>query len=203
MLSAAIVFWFLRFDDWEPFFNGQYFHVFYLYAFLLGVLASYIQYAVIRRNNKTRQTPSTTTELLGLSGLIFAVMFILWSGPLAAPQFIELYLSQFFVKCLACFVLILVIVNTPSTLFNKLIANPIFQSIGIIGFSFYLLHGFGISFYEHVAQHYFGIEPGSPRTWRGVLGSFLVTYPLALFTYSYIERPFFGRAHAPSVTATK
>lgn len=195
LLIAAIIFWFVWFDDWQPFFNGQYFHVFYLYAFLMGVLASYIQYGVVHRHIEPSQTPSLTKKTVAMCGLVFTVLFILWSGPLEPPQLVETYLSQFFIKCMACFMIILLVVNTPHTLFNRLIANPVFQSIGIVGFSFYLLHGFGISFYEQAAQHFLAQDELSGRNWWGVLCSFLVTYCLAILSYSYIERPFFGRSH--------
>jgi len=191
LLIAAIFIWFFKFENWEPFFNGQYFHVFYLYAFLMGVLASYIQYGVIKQQTFSRPI----AEVVGLLALIFTLALILWSGPVAPPVLFALYIDQFFIKCLACFLLILLAANTPNTVFNKLLANPVFQSIGIVGFSFYLLHGFGISFYEHFAEHFFGKSQSSGRSWWGVLAAFLVTYPLAILTYSYIERPFFGHRH--------
>ena len=195
LLTIAIVFWFLKFEDWQPFFNGQYFHTFYLYAFLMGVLASYIQYGAIQGHLERAQIPSMLNKIVGAFALIFSVAFILWSGPVQAPSLIEAYLSQFFIKCVACFLLILLAVNTPKTLFNKFLTNPVFQSIGIVGFSFYLLHGFGISFYEQLSAHVFVQNGLHERTWVGVLGSFLVTYPLAILAYSYIERPFFGHRH--------
>ena len=196
LLTLAVILWFVLFEDWQPFFNGQYFHTFYLYAFLMGVLAAYIQYGEIQRYFKATDTPSLGRQLLAWCGLIFTIAFILWSGPVQPPSFIEPYLSQFFVKCLACFLLIFLVVNTPNTFFNKLLANPILRSIGVIGFSFYLLHGFGISFYQEFSVQYLGHSEFAERTWWGVLGAFIVTYPLALLTYSYIERPFFGSRHS-------
>ncbi len=197
LLALAIVLWVEFLPDWEPFYNGFYFHEFYLYAFLMGVLASYLQYGFLQSLLQNWLERSAFVEVMGVVALVFTMALIFYSAPLQAPAALAPFFSQFFFKCLGCLLLILVAVNTPRSWFNRLLSNPIFQSIGIVGFSFYLLHGFGIDLFASFGEQLMGLELGE-RDWRLTVGAFLITYPLALLTYSYIERPFFGARHNSS-----
>lgn len=86
-------------------------------------------------------------------------------------------------------------VNTPQTIYAKVIGNPVFRSIGIIGFSFYLLQGLGIDMVLQFQQNVLGHEQLAFRSWVLTFSVLALTYVISLFTYSYIERPFFGKKH--------
>lgn len=61
------------------------------------------------------------------------------------------------------------------------------RAVGIVGFSFYLLHPTFIVFCNEVTRYYFNLDL-SPIVRFFLVGA--VAYCFASFTYSYIERPF-------------
>ena len=193
LIFACIVASIILMRDWMPFFNGEYHHPFYLYAFLMGVLAAYIQYDIIGNTLQKVADWSTPIRLiLGLALLAFTVIIILWSAPMKPSMVIWQHLSQFWVKAWLVTAIILLALNTPNTIYRTIIANPLFRSVGVIGFSFYILHSLGMDIFAQIQTNYLGIANAGERGWSFTLGAFCITYIMAVITYSYVERPFFG-----------
>ena len=178
-------------DGWEPFYNGRYSKEFFLYSFLLGVLAAYIQYDWIKRITVKSNITITT---IGVLALAITLLSILWSAPMKPANIIGTWISFFWVKSILASCIIVLTLNSTTSIFQKIIANKVFRSVGIVGFSFYLLHGIGMGIFTEIQKLYF-VDPSiaGERSWIFLIGSFCLTYPLAVFTYSYIERPFFGK----------
>lgn len=177
---------------WMPFYSGEYSHEFFLYAFLLGVLASYIQYDLIGQRGLGLWGKRWMRELVGVMALLVTVYAIAWSGPMKPDPEIFRWVSQFWVKCIASVAIVILALNTPGTIYSRLISNSLFRSVGVIGFSFYILHGLGMQIFEQIQTQYLGHNNPGERGWDFMLGAFCVTYVMAVITYSYVERPFFG-----------
>lgn len=177
---------------WTPFYNGAYSHEFFLYAFLIGVLASYLQYDLIGQRGLEIWGKRWVRELVGAVAFLVTVYAIAWSGPMKPEPEILRWVSQFWVKCFACVAIILLALNTPGTVYRWLVSNRLFRSVGVIGFSFYILHGLGMQIFEHIQMQYLGHKAPGARGWDFMFGAFCVTYVMAVITYSYVERPFFG-----------
>lgn len=64
------------------------------------------------------------------------------------------------------------------------------RAIGVVGYSFYLLHVYGMKSAIIVCNHYLGIN--SPKIVIFLVAT-LLTYLMSAVTYTYIERPFFYR----------
>lgn len=192
LLTAAIYFSVTLMSNWKPFYNGLFSHNFALYAFLMGVLASYMQYGLIGNRGIEPWGQRWIRELLGMFALLVVFYSIAWSAPMKPSPEIFHWVSQFWVKCLASAAIILLVLNTPRTLFHSLIANPVFRSVGVVGFSFYILHGLGMQIFEQLQLQYLGDPAPGGRSWRFAGGAFVVSYIMAVITYSYVERPFFG-----------
>lgn len=178
--------------DWTPFYNGRFSKPFYLYAFLMGIIGSYIQYDLIGKRWLEPWGKRWVRELVSLAAIVFVFYLIAWSAPMRPSLAIFHWVSQFWLKCIASVILILLALNTPKTLFRAIIANPLFRSVGVIGFSFYILHGLGMQIFEQVQIQYLADPSPAGRSWRFVAGAFAVTYLMAIVGYSYVERPFFG-----------
>jgi len=192
ILAIAIYFSITKMGKWTPFYSGESFHPFFLYAFLMGVLASYIQYDWIGPRGLARWGKRWTREALGCLGIILVFCSIAWSAPLKPSPEIFKWVSLFWVKCIASALIILVTLNTHGTIYSKIMSNTLFRSVGVIGFSFYILHGLGMQIFEQVQIQYLGSKMPGGRTWEFVIGAFFVSYFMAIITYSYVERPFFG-----------
>jgi len=188
LLSVATYFSVTAMSTWEPFFNGEYSHKFFLYAFLMGVAASYVQYDLI---GKRKISNTLALQSLGVAALVITIMTILWSAPVKPPYLIQIYISQFYVKCLLAVAIILLALNTPNSFYSAIISNWLFRSVGIVGFSFYILHGLGMRIASEFARNYLGAS-GDIRSFAFAAGAFCVTYIMAIAAYSYVERPFFG-----------
>ncbi len=192
VLVTAIYFAFTSMRGWTPYYNGSGYQQFFLFSFLIGVLASYLQYDLLTKPNIVNTGARWRQETFGLVALLFTFFAIAWSAPLVAPTAIFNWLSQFWVKCLSCGLIILMALNTPNSFYRKIVSNWLFRSVGVIGFSFYILHGLGMQLFEQIQIQYFGVSSGAERSWVFVIGSFSITYCMAILSYSLIERPFFG-----------
>lgn len=187
ILCAASFLWLEYFSNWQPYYNGRYFKEFYLYAFLLGVAGAYLHFS----------TPQTTwfdrlpSSIAGLV-LVLLLTAVAWSAPLDPPSIIKPIIVSFYGKCVISLLLIIALLRLSKTWIRWVIANPLFRSVGVIGFSFYLLHGLGMQLANHFLTAIAGIEPSDTRSWTLTLFAFAITYLMSLLTYSYIERPFFG-----------
>ena len=177
---------------WKPFYNGDYSHEFFLYAFLIGILISYVQYDLIGKPAVKPWGQRWSREILGVIAALITFYIIAWSAPMKPSAEIFRWVSQFWLKCIVSALIILFALNTPKTIYQLIISNWLFRSVGVIGFSFYILHGLGMQIFEQFQIQYLdSVNPGG-RSWAFMLGAFCVTYPMAVVAYSFVERPFFG-----------
>jgi len=83
---------------------------------------------------------------------------------------------------------ILLVVLAGNTPLSRMMSFTPLRAVGLVSFSFYLLHPTLITFIRAEAQDYAGIRHLSGLPMFLLAG--LATYALAAFTYTYIERPF-------------
>jgi len=192
ILAAAVYFTATFMAGWKPFYNGDYFHEFFLYAFLIGVLISYIQYDLLANRRIQLLNKKWAREAVGVIAGCITFYIIAWSAPMKPPAEIFYWVGQFWLKCVVSAIIILLALNTPKTLFRAIISNWLFRSVGIIGFSFYILHGLGMEIFQQIQIQYLGNLSADDRSWELVLGAFCITYLMSIVCYSFVERPFFG-----------
>lgn len=117
--------------------------------------------------------PSITTKLTG-SNLVFPIDY---KGIFGASSAVLMFL----------------ILLTPGTILSKILTWTPFRAIGIVGFSFYLLHPIIIDLIRNLTVVYFDKPlPSGPLLF---LVSMLCTWMAAAMTYSFIERPFIKRKY--------
>jgi len=131
-------------------------------------------------------------EIVGIIGALVTFYIIAWSAPMRPSPEIFKWVSQFWLKCIISALIILFALNTPKTVYRLLISNWLFRSVGVIGFSFYILHGLGMQIFEQLQIQFLGSASPGGRSWVFMIGAFCVTYVMAIVAYSYVERPFFG-----------
>lgn len=188
LLALVSILWIVFMSDWMPFYNGRYFKPFYLYAFLMGVAGSYLHFGVLAGTEMKERL----NQLLGILLMVLIIFTIAWSAPVTPPSWASYIVKPFWGKCLLSLVIIILALQIKRSFVTRIIANPVFRSVGVVGFSFYLLHGLGMDLASNIQQSVFGVTEPLPRSWPLVVQAFILTYVMALFTYSYIERPFFG-----------
>jgi peptidoglycan/LPS O-acetylase OafA/YrhL len=87
--------------------------------------------------------------------------------------------------------LILLALLTSGRLYSSLLSWRPLRAIGLVGYSFYLIHPVMISLVTGMHDYYLG--HGLGLGWRFVI-VLLVTYIVSALTYTYIERPFLKRS---------
>ncbi len=94
---------------------------------------------------------------------------------------------------IACAVLLFLVVLLPSSKLAKILSHGLFRSVGIIGFSFYLLHPLIVKVIRELSLYYFNYPlSGLPM----LLIAGVSTWLVASITYKLIERPFLTQRRA-------
>lgn len=87
--------------------------------------------------------------------------------------------------------IILLALMTSGGFFSRLLSYAPLRAIGLVGYSFYLIHPVIISLVGGMWEHYMGYRMGLEMRFILVL---IFSYIFSAFTYTYIERPFLKRA---------
>ena len=132
---------------------------------------------------------------LAYMGILLFAFLIALSLPYVATNFLTSHhissLVHMRIFGVGCAVLLFLILLTPDTLLSRIFSWLPFRAVGIVGFSFYLLHPIIIDIIKDLSLAYFN------RTMPTGPVLFMVSLPLtwiaAAFTYSLIERPFMKR----------
>lgn len=165
-------------------------------AFLVGGLAAW--FYMNRGHALLASAPRVITliTLLLLGALLWLLQWYGLMGQRAAMQAMPLYHD---LEAILWAGLLLCCLAPPGRL-RAVFINPIFNHFGTISYSLYLVH-VPIQFYliypAKVAAG--GVATWSdPRIWSAVVGSFLLSWLLAVVCYRLIEQPFLKlKAHLP------
>ena len=169
--------------------------------FLLGVVLAGLNPTITLIRN---QITARQGQAIGLVGIVFLVILIAGSCYGITSQLLmqNVALPVNFPRLFAvgCMILILLLLIYPQSLLGRFFNLTMLRSIGIIGYSFYLLHPMVIKLITDFSKKFWGIELTGFILF---LLTSVLTWAISLFTYSQIERPFLSRARrsqsAPAV----
>jgi len=123
---------------------------------------------------------------LAFATLALLVVLVILSGKLIPAwkgiNFLTWPTSYGFLCGLAIFLAALSSQTAP----GRLLANPLLRWVGIIGFSFYLVHPWLLGLVKSVAL----VLPLPQTSWSNFFLTGIATLVVASFTYSFVERPF-------------
>lgn len=164
--------------------------------FIGGILFAYCYFYFRQSSFASIQNSKLFTILLSIIGISFFTAFILLTTR-SIPQlkyFNALtYPGSFGLLAGLC---VFSTVIAENSLHTKILQSTFLRAIGLIGFSYYLLHPLALSIVKNIYQNYIHIIPGAYSNFA-VTG--VITYFLAAFTYTYIERPFLKKTAQPEV----
>jgi peptidoglycan/LPS O-acetylase OafA/YrhL len=165
--------------------------------FLSGVLFSYIYHWLYKNSFFQRLDRRNFRRFCSFTGILLIFILILLSlhSIKSLSFFNGLHYPGIF-GFLAGFFILLVLLAGDSLL-GKIMSFPPLRAVGLVGFSFYLLHPLLLSLCLNLAQYYFHLK-------LSALSLFIVTgistYFLSTLTYTYIERPFLKKHQSSSTT---
>ncbi|MGH1428218.1 MAG: acyltransferase family protein [Arenicella sp.] len=170
-------------------------HVPYFYVFLLGMTAGYFYYGMYRQSEVLQQFCQKWGQVLGIIALGLMFVFFFYSSKLEMVDEVFSVFEFPFASAMIVSMLVLAsAVLSHSSIYNRVLSLSLFRLIGVIGYSFYLVHPYAIAIFKAIFEFIFLAPPSSVIPGFFImLGSFLITMPIAMFTYSYIERPFLRR----------
>lgn len=159
--------------------------------FLAGMMFSYLYHWLGDNSYFQRLDRSHVRQFCSVAGLALLLVLMVLSARLIPnlKEFNALDNSGIFGFGAGMLILLIVLAN--NTLLSRIMNFYPFRAVGLVGLSFYLLHPMIINFVRTEVQDYFNFRlSGLPMfAAAGVL-----TYILAVFTYTYIERPFLKSA---------
>ncbi len=151
--------------------------------FLGGMLVSLVVHLLIN-GTKSPLSPALARSS-GICGAVVLLFFsLLASGVFGTKVYALSY--PFYFDLLAA-ALILSIMLSPGTLFNRFLASTPLRAVGLVSYSFYIVHYLIIKLAESFINYYFGTSLNENIL---LLITCAVTYGVASFCYSYIEKPF-------------
>ena len=160
----------------------------YLGWFLIGMFVAYLQ----PTGDKFQAvlTPTIRRNLswagIGLATVLVAASSS-WLVGVVTGEEIRLPGEYKAVFAIACSTLILLILCCPDTPLSRLFSFTPLRAIGIVGYSYYLIHPLVIQGVMDFSQQYFNYELLHARL---AVVTAIVTWLVCLFTYSLVERPF-------------
>jgi peptidoglycan/LPS O-acetylase OafA/YrhL len=167
----------------------------YLGWFMCGMLVAYVSGYVgslefkLQPNQKTRLSAVGVFLLLGIlvaSSTYFVSLLVGKETRLPTD-----YKAAFVI---ASSILMIIILACPGTLLSRIFCFWPLRAIGIVGYSYYLLHPMIIDAVMEFSRQYFNYELLHGRLF---VVSGIVTWLACLLTYSLIERPFLLKKQPP------
>jgi len=151
--------------------------------FLGGMLASLICNEVTTR--KSGSFPSYVEKILGPFSLVLLLFFsFLASGFFGTKVYALAY--PFYYDILSA-LLIMSVTLSSGQFINQLLTSKFLRAIGLVSFSFYIIHYLIIKLVESFFNVYLGINLNEIFL---LIFAGAISYGVAAFSYSYIERPF-------------
>ncbi len=151
--------------------------------FFGGMLAALLYNEMVIR--KAYVPSQKTKSFFGLCGLGIFLGFSLLSTGVFGTK-IHALSFPFYYDFLAAG-LIFCIMLSPGSLLNRFLSSTILRAVGLVSFSFYIVHFLILKLIKSFADYYYGIIPDEILL---MILAGIVTYLVSIITYSYIERPF-------------
>ncbi|MBO5497165.1 MAG: acyltransferase family protein, partial [Oscillospiraceae bacterium] len=155
--------------------------------FMSGMFFSLLHHAVHNSPLLQGQSGDRVRRTLGLAGAT-ALLFLTLISYRLLPGFqpLDIYRNFGYTGFLAAFIIFSVIISPGSLLAGCMGWTPL-RAVGVVSFSFYLLHPTLIVLCRETSRYFFDVNPGP---WPLFLLVTLVSYGFSMLTYSWIERPF-------------
>ncbi len=160
--------------------------------FASGVVFAYLFYWIAAHPVFHRLRKTTVRGLCSAFGLLLLAAMVALSMKLVPTMHPWNPYAKPGIFGFLCGLFLLLVVLAPNTWMSRLIGWYPLRAIGLVSFSFYLLHPLVIAAVKTSALEFFAIPSYSGSGMFLLAG--LITYGLSICTYTYIERPFIRSA---------
>lgn len=167
-------------------------HTPYFYVFLMGMVAGYFYYGIYRYSESIQRFVKTINKPLSYVAVIsMAVSFFYASNLGLIEEKFTIWDAPFASAVFGAMLVLISAITSEDGIYNRFLSNSVLRLIGIVGYNFYLVHPYAIEMFVVMFEFLFVVKPHvvMPGVVKAI-GSFCIAMPIAMFTYSYIERPF-------------
>jgi peptidoglycan/LPS O-acetylase OafA/YrhL len=163
----------------------------YVGIFVCGMLFSYLYHGIILKHGVAWFSSRRFKFWASIAGIALLFTFVLIITDIVFKHGTLLAIRYPGWFGIAAGFLILLALLTSGRLYSSLLSWQPLRAIGLVGYSFYLIHPVMISLVTGMYDYYLGhgLSPGT----RFII-VLLVTYIVSALTYTYIERPFLKRS---------
>lgn len=169
------------------------------FAFLLGCMAAWFY---LSRSYEYLRKKTMLLSLIGLTLFICLIFLLQWYGLMGQRPALQAMPFYHDLEAVLWAGLLLCSLG-PMSLYTKFFINPIFSHFGTISYSFYLVH-VPIQFYLIYPVKVVLGDTGTltdSKMMAAIVGSFLLSWLLAVICYHCIEMPFLRlKSHLPVLT---
>ena len=167
--------------------------------FLLGMIGGYLYFGLFQQSNLLQKIANKLNIALSCGGLICLFALTIFSAQLGMiKESFEVWLYPYFSGVVCLLLVLFSTIGSTQSFYNRFLSLSALRLIGIIGYSFYLLHPYAIGVTKTVISHLLAIPVNGIPVIFTVIGSIILTTLFASFTYSYIERPFLQKVKSKS-----
>ena len=162
----------------------------YFEVFITGMLGAYFYHGIFLNNKNLQNYSIKYQHIISAIGLtLFALLlcnmltdWLSFNIPIKKSPLSGAFICLFFILIAA--------LSPQNSIYNRAFSNPFLRYVGIIGYSFYLLHPYAVFLTRNGIEYFLQLPPENVSDiWR-ILSPLVLTLLFASFTYSFIERPF-------------
>jgi peptidoglycan/LPS O-acetylase OafA/YrhL len=161
--------------------------------FLVGMFVAYANPGGAYWQNKLSDKSRKALSWLGLTvTVLLLAASSSWLSEIITGSLLLLPVEYKAMFSVAGAILMYLILSCPGTLLSRVFSFTPLRAIGIVGYSYYLLHPLVIDAVMDISMRYYNYPLLHGRLF---IVSSIVTWLVCLFTYSLIERPFLLKKH--------
>jgi peptidoglycan/LPS O-acetylase OafA/YrhL len=164
-------------------------------VFLVGMSGSFLYYGIYKKNKSVRDYLDKISALVAIVGAASLGLLFFLSTNLTIAQHLDFVSkNQPIGTALLCtLTVICAAIGTKQNWFTSILSFTPLRYIGVIGYSFYLIHPYAIFMIQNAIEHYLLVPWNSVPHGLLALSAFALTAIIASMTYALIERPFLSR----------
>ncbi len=182
---------------WDQYGNHKVFSIYglnqpligYFQVFTLGMVGAYLFHGIYAKNQKLNDLFERYQWVLSIVALSLMALVLETSR---RHNWIS---NEPLLGGSICLLLILfAVVGSPNCIYKRILNNSLIRYVGIVGYSFYLIHPYSIFMIRHAIEHFFDVPFINVNEFWQLGAGFVLTLILSSITYTLIERPFLKKA---------
>lgn len=163
-------------------------------VFIVGMIGAYWYYGSFLKNRVATELAQRYHHVISALGIFSLAAVIAFSMNYFSYTLHQLSRILPIPAAMVCLVVtVTALLSRPGSIYLRILQNPLLRYIGIIGYSFYLLHPTVLFLLQRAVRHFHNVPLQDIAQGWWIAGTAGRTLLFASFTCTFIERPFLTR----------